>query len=280
MKKRDWILLIALCGVFVVVLVAGEVKTKQQEHLQYQAYLTYSKAQNNTPLITTGSSPENMPLNDLDTVDYLNEIAKTSTPTIVAIGSSGTAGVGITDPNATWFHLLTDALKQRPGLMKLKAYNLASASETTTSLLNGTQITQARDDKANVVLVETCAMTDWYQGVPEQTSLSNLKAIVSKVQGELPDSRIILYSPNPIVDTTNLLNLTYGDYLTNEKREAIQQKWDFIDVNGEMSATVSSGNYQLSQLITQTYYPSVQGDRLWEEDILKGLESDGRQASG
>jgi hypothetical protein len=273
-KKREWSLLAGLCGVFVVVLIAGEVRAKHDQQEQYQAYTKYNGGQNETTLQTTSVSRQSTPLGDMDTVDFLSAIAKQSgVPTLVIVGSSASKGIGISDSTQTWYSLLIGNLRKKPDLAKLKAYNLSSYAATTSSLLSGKTLTQAIKQNPNVILLETCAVTDWYQGIPEKTSLSNLKLIVNRLQTALPDSRIVLYSPNPISSTPNSQGLTYNAYLTGEEKEIQSQGWDFIDVHSQMEDAVNQGTYQLSQLLTQQFYPNEEGDKLWEQAVLKGLQN-------
>jgi lysophospholipase L1-like esterase len=283
LEKRNlymWVpLLIACVGVFV----AGEFKSRQEDAKQHQLYLAYLKQQGNpssadsalTPAPEsgntdkTGGSTSSTQSSDksqsITVIDWLRKrVQQNGTATIVALGSSGSIGVGVANPDDAWYGMLRKELSQDPELSNVKWVNLGGIGYTTSTVINQGVVQKAIEVKPDIVLLETCAMTDWIRNISVTKTISNLDEMVDQIQSALPDARIILQSANPTANLgKNVLGLTYTDYVNQVAQHIREKGWEYIDVYEKFEEMRVKDGKTLTQVVPDGYHPNKAGYSYW-----------------
>jgi lysophospholipase L1-like esterase len=283
LEKRNlyvWVPLLIAC---VGVIVAGEFKSRQEDAKQHELYLAYLKEHVNVSSTDSSLIPATEPGNSDATggsttstessdnsqsasaIDWLRtRVKQNGTATIVVLGSSGSKGVGVANPNDAWFGLLKKEFSQDPELSKLRWVNLGGTGYTTSTLINQGVVQKAIEEKPDVVLLETCAMTDWIRNIPVTKTISNLDEIVGQIQSALPDARIILQSANPTTNPgKNVLGLTYSDYVNQVAQHIREKGWEYIDVYGKFEVMRVKDGKTLTQVVPDGYHPNEAGYSYW-----------------
>jgi lysophospholipase L1-like esterase len=283
LEKRNLYVWVPLLIAFAGVIVAGEFKSRQEDAKQHQLYLAYLKQHGNpasadsalSPTTdsghpdATGGSTTSTESSDhslsIPVIGWLRQrVQQNGTATIVALGSSGSKGVGVANPDDAWFGLLRKELSQDPELSKLKWVNLGGSGYTTSTVINQGVVQKAIEEKPDVVLLETCAMTDWIRNIPVTKTISNLNEMVGQIQSALPDARIILQSANPTTNPgKNVLGLTYADYVNQVAQHIREKGWEYIDVFGRFEEMRVKDGKTLTQVVPDGYHPNEAGYRYW-----------------
>jgi lysophospholipase L1-like esterase len=286
LEKRNLYVWVPLLIAFVGVIVAGELKSRQDDAKQHELYLAYLKQQSNPSTAfsptsatepsntdTTGGSTTSTQPSDTSKSDTVigwlrKRVEQNGQATIVALGSSGSIGVGVANPDDAWFGLLRKELTQDPELSKLRWVNLGGIGYTTSTLINQGVVQKAIAEKPDVVLLETCAMTDWIRNIPVTKTISNLDEMVGQIQNALPDARIILQSANPTTNLgKNVLGLTYTDYVNQVAQHIREKGWEYIDVYGQFEAMRVKDGKTLTQLVPDGYHPNEAGYSYWYTSV-------------
>lgn len=191
---------------------------------------------------------------------------------IVALGSSGTKGVGVANPADAWFPQLVTQLTTQPGLKGLTGDDLGISAGSSASMLQTSVLNEAIQERPDLVLVETCAMADWAQGVPMTTHLENLDQLAKTLRGSLPNARVVFLSSNPIqTDSKNRIGLTYADYLQRERAHLQAEGYLYIDVEGAIRKALQEKHETVSNILADTYHPNAEGYQLWYQAVWDGL---------
>ncbi|NBD23618.1 SGNH/GDSL hydrolase family protein [Paenibacillus glycinis] len=208
-------------------------------------------------------------LNKPSIVQKLQKVAATKGKvTIVALGSSVTRGSGASGYKTTWPNRLFDFLDaMKPLSHKIEIVNDGNPGFTTKHMLDNTaQINEIIRSKPDLVLFETCILNDVKAPLPIETTLSNLDAIVEKLQTGLPNALIVVQSPNPERDNDakNKLGLSYSDYAEKTKQHAAEKKWIYLDVYNEFFVSLKENNLKLQDVISQDgIHPNDRGYEIW-----------------
>ncbi|MBD0379788.1 SGNH/GDSL hydrolase family protein [Paenibacillus sedimenti] len=183
---------------------------------------------------------------------------------ISTIGSSVTAGAGVSHVDKSWSSMLRDDLTKLDGRMKITLTNNGYSGYSTEQVKNkvGAVITQ----KPDVVIFETCLINDFGQALPIEKTLGNISTIVETFRKELPDVIIIVMTPNPRVDVgPNSQGLDFEDYVKKTREFVTEKGWLFIDIYEGFKAH----NADLKVVLNKDgVHPTEAGYKMWFE-IMK-----------
>ncbi|MFD6210476.1 SGNH/GDSL hydrolase family protein [Peribacillus sp. NPDC060253] len=93
---------------------------------------------------------------------------------------------------------------------------------------------------------------------------------MSKLQKELPNTKILIISPNPVANgkTENSLGLIYLDYIHASEQVIKKNKWKYINSKEENEKKLSKKNMRLADILTNdNIHPNDQGHYKWFEVI-------------
>ncbi|WP_148359295.1 hypothetical protein [Peribacillus simplex] len=87
-------------------------------------------------------------------------------------------------------------------------------------MLEGKKIDEVIHDNPDLVIFEPPLINNQYQSISLEQTEKDLKNIMSKLQKELPNAKILIISPNPVANnkTENSLQLNYLDYIKASER--------------------------------------------------------------
>jgi hypothetical protein len=99
-------------------------------------------------------------------------------------------------------------------------------------------------------------------------TLDSLDQLMALLQRSLPDSRIIVISPNPAVKpNANAQKLMYSDYLNQTKEHILAKGWEFVDVYADMERQRQAANLPLEKILLDGVHPNSVGYGYWFETM-------------
>lgn len=212
------------------------------------------------------------------TLEY--EAAHNKTLSISTMGSSVTGGMGASQKEKNWVSQLVQALKKQPGLSGLQFNNGGINGFSTQNLLDHNIPDRIIRQKPTVVLFETSLLNDYLQNITIETTNKNIETIVNQLKQGLPESRIVLLSPNPRRhgEVKNKAGLTYEDYIEGTKAFIEKNGWEYIDIYKGMNETLAKNKMNLDQVLSDATHPNDEGYEIWArivtEYFLKGPKRD------
>ncbi|MFB6363172.1 SGNH/GDSL hydrolase family protein [Paenibacillus elgii] len=197
---------------------------------------------------------------------------------ISTLGSSVTSGSGSTGVNKTWVNKLYERLKKERGLEKLRYHNSGWGGYTTSRIVKEKKADVLIQQKPNVILFETCLLNDYGQNVPVETTKKNIELIIMHLHTELPDSRIILQSPNPRLhgEAKNKEGLSYEDYIRQTEEFIKSKGWEYINIYDAMNKELANLQTPLKDIMYDDAHPNDKGYDLWAK-ILETYFLTGKQ---
>jgi lysophospholipase L1-like esterase len=211
--------------------------------------------------------PNGSPRSYIDDLQYY--IARNGSVKISTLGSSVTAGDGATSKDKSWAGLLKSYLRNTDGLFKTEVISNGFPGYSSQTILSENKVDVVIAEKPDVVLFETSILNDHGQSVPIDKTLQNINTVVEKLRTSLPESKIIILSPNPKAsDKKNSVGLMLADYAVKTKELASQKGWDYIDVyNGFLLK-----NADLNHVLTDGVHPNDEGYKIWFEIMKSEFE--------
>ncbi|WP_088831116.1 SGNH/GDSL hydrolase family protein [Paenibacillus tyrfis] len=212
------------------------------------------------------------------TLEY--EAAQNKALSISTMGSSVTGGMGASQKEKIWGNQLVAALKKQPGLSGLQFSNGGINGFSTQNMIDHQIPDRIIRQKPTIVLFETCLLNDYLQNIPIETTNKNIETIVNQLTQGLPESRIVLLSPNPRRhgEVKNKAGLTYEDYIQGTKAFIEQNGWEYIDIYKEMNETLAKNKINLDEVLSDATHPNDEGYDIWAniviEYFLKGPKPD------
>ncbi|MDQ1144584.1 lysophospholipase L1-like esterase [Bacillus sp. SORGH_AS 510] len=212
------------------------------------------------------------------TIDFLHYRALTKEQVIVAVvGSNVTAGTGATDSSYSWAEILQTKLQtSNPDLQSLRLTNHGYEGYTTSDLLISKKVDKVIKDAPDLVIFENSLINNHLRSVPLEQTLLDLQNIMAALKTGIPNARIFMMSPNPIVnkDTKNSLGLTYMDYINASKELIVKNNWPYIDSISGIEKKLTEDNLLLVDTLTNDYVnPNNKGNALWAEFLYAYLKS-------
>ncbi|MFE0507931.1 SGNH/GDSL hydrolase family protein [Peribacillus butanolivorans] len=212
--------------------------------------------------------PENNKQQSL--IDYLHYKSLIQDKVIVSLmGSNGTSGTGASNSSNSWAGRLEKSLRsENDDLETLGFINHGQEGYSTKDLLEGKKIDAVIHDNPDLVIFENPLINNQYQSISLEQTEKDLKNIMSKLQKELPNAKILIISPNPVANskTENSLELNYLDYIKASERVIKNNKWKYMNSMNGIEKKLKEENMRLADILTNdNVHPNDQGHNIWFE---------------
>jgi lysophospholipase L1-like esterase len=270
MKKYG---LIILAGICLAVLVFGHLHWKNIsqaagiEAREVAAKVKEKEKEERDALIQS-LIPENNKQQPL--IDYLHYKSLTQDRVIVSlVGSNGTSGTGASKTSNSWAGRLEKSLRsERDELETLRFIKHGHEGYSTEDLLEGKKIEAVIQDDPDLIIFENSLINNHYQSLSLDQTKKDLESIMTKLQKELPNAKILILSPNPVANgkTENSLGLNYLDYIQASEQVIKTNKWTYMNSKEEIEKKLSEKNMRLADILTNdNIHPNDQGHYIWFE---------------
>ncbi|CEG33857.1 SGNH/GDSL hydrolase family protein [Peribacillus simplex] len=230
-------------------------KVKEEEKEEREALIQSLKPENN----------KQQPL-----IDYLQYKSLTQDRVIVSlVGSNGTSGTGASNSSNSWAGRLEKSLRtDRDDLETLSFINHGHEGYSTEDFLEGKKIEAAIKDNPDLIIFENSLINNHYQSLSLEQTEKDLENIMTKLQKELPNTKILIISPNPVANskTENSLGLNYLDYIQASEKVIKTNEWTYINSKEEIEKKLKKKNMRLADILTNdNIHPNDQGHYIWFE---------------
>ncbi|MFF2459548.1 SGNH/GDSL hydrolase family protein [Peribacillus simplex] len=230
-------------------------KAKEKETEERDALIQSLKPENN----------KKQPL-----IDFLHYKSLTQDKVIVSlVGSNGTSGTGASNASKSWAGLLEKSLRaDREDLETLRFINHGHEGYSTEDLLKGRKIEAVIQDDPDLIIFENSLINNHYQSLSLEQTEKDLESIMTKLQKELPNTKVLIISPNPVANskTENSLGLDYLDYIQASEQVIKINKWTYMNSKEEIEKRLSKKNMRLADILTNdNIHPNDQGHYIWFE---------------
>lgn len=111
-----------------------------------------------------------------------------------------------------------------------------------------------------------------YQSISLEQTEKDLKNIMSKLQKELPNAKILIISPNPVANSKseNSLELNYLDYIKVSEGVIKKNKWTYMNSMEGIEKKLKEENMRLADILTNdNIHPNDQGHYIWFEVLYE-----------
>lgn len=266
--------IVFICAVFAITIVIGiNRQEKVQAAIQKQDEILIkaeAEANKKAEQELAALAPNGSLRSYIDDIRYQQALNDHNRPyRIAALGSSVTAGTGASDPSKSWFSLLVNDLKNVDGHTSISYTNAGFGGYTSGELLSERKVDRIIELRPDMVLFEICVLNDLGEFVPIDETLKNIETVVDLIKEKLPDTKVILLSPNNIIGSGKTqIGLSLSDYVEGAKKLAKEKNLDFIDVYGEFVSRATDLNDYLSDGI----HPNDKGYELWFEFLKAEFE--------
>ncbi|MDQ0883001.1 SGNH/GDSL hydrolase family protein [Peribacillus sp. V2I11] len=233
----------------------AEEKEKEKEKEEREALIQSLKPENN----------KQQPL-----IDYLHYKSLTQDRVIVSlVGSNGTSGTGASNSSNSWAGRLEKSLRaDRDELEILRFINHGHEGYSTEDLLEGKKIEEVIQDDPDLIIFENSLINNHYQSLSLEQTKKDLESIMTMLQKELPNAKILILSPNPVANgkTENSLGLNYLDYIHASEQVIKTNTWTYINSKEEIEKKLRKKNMRLADILTNdNIHPNDQGHYIWFE---------------
>ncbi|MED4635296.1 SGNH/GDSL hydrolase family protein [Peribacillus frigoritolerans] len=203
-------------------------------------------------------------------IDYLHYKSLTQERVIVSLlGSNGTSGTGASNSSNSWVGRLEKSLRaDRDDLETLSFINHGHEGYTTEDLLEGKKVEAVIQDNPDLIIFENSLINNHYQSLSLEQTKKDLESIMTKLQKELPNAKILILSPNPVANdkTENSLGLNYLDYIQASEQVIKTNKWTYMNSKEGIEKKLKEKNMRLADILTNdNIQPNDQGHYIWFE---------------
>ncbi|MCR8871021.1 SGNH/GDSL hydrolase family protein [Peribacillus frigoritolerans] len=179
------------------------------------------------------------------------------------MGSNDTLGTGAIKTSNSWAGRLEKSLcADSDDLETLSFINHGHEGYSTEDLLIGKKIEAVIKDDHDLIIFENRLIDNHHQSLSLEQTEKDLKSIMSKLQKELPNAKILIISPNPVANdkTENSLGLNYLDYIHASEQVIKTNKWKYMNNKEEIEKKLSKKNMRLADILTNdNIHPNDQG---------------------
>jgi len=226
----------------------------------------------NPPDQVKGMKTENM---DDTYLNYFQSVLETKGKLKIAvIGSSVTKGTGASSPKTGWPARLKTFLQERNELKyrDIQLVNYGFSGFKAEDLLKKGKADQLILEKPDFIILETCIINNYRQSSTLFETIKYIDDLVNKIKIELPETKILIISPNPILSSSkNQVGLTYDDYQMQTAAYFQEKRLNYINIYEEMNKLLSQNNQKLQNYLADEIHPNDQGYKVWFEILLKHL---------
>ncbi|MGG4197526.1 SGNH/GDSL hydrolase family protein [Peribacillus frigoritolerans] len=232
-------------------------KEKEKEKVERDALIRSLKPENN----------KQQPL-----IDYLHYKSLTQDRVIVSlVGSNGATGTGASNSSNSWARRLEKSLRaDRDDLETLSFINHGHEGYSTEDLIKGKKIEAVIQDDPDLIIFENSLINNHYQSLSLEQTKKDLESIMTKLQKELPNAKILIISPSPVANgkTKNSLGLNYLDYIHASEQVINTNKWTYMNSKEGIEKKLKEKNMRLADILTNdNIHPNDQGHYIWFEVI-------------
>lgn len=230
-------------------------KVKEEEKEEREALIASLKPENN----------KQQPL-----IDYLHYKSLTQERVIVSLlGSNRTSGTGASKTSNSWAGRLEKSLRaDRDDLETLSFINHGHEGYSTEDLIKGKKIEAVIQDDPDLIIFENSLINNHYQSLSLEQTQKDLDSIMTKLQKELPNAKILIISPSPVANgkTENSLGLNYLDYIHASEQVINTKKWTYMNSKEGIEKKLKEKNMRLADILTNdNIHPNDQGHYIWFE---------------
>ncbi|SNS62680.1 Lysophospholipase L1 [Bacillus sp. OK838] len=243
--------------------VRAEERIKEKEKEERDALIQSLKPENN----------KQQPL-----IDYLHYKSLTQDRvTVSLVGSNGTTGTGASNSSNSWAGRLEKSLRtDRDELETLRFINHGHEGYSTEDLLEGKKIEAVIQDDPDLVIFENSLINNHYQSLSLEQTEKDLKNIMTNLQKELPNAKVLMISPNPVANskTENSLGLNYLEYIQASEKVIKTNKWTYMNSKEGIEKKLKKKNLRLADILTNdNIHPNDQGHYIWFETLQEYFKS-------
>ncbi|MGN7398143.1 SGNH/GDSL hydrolase family protein, partial [Peribacillus frigoritolerans] len=141
---------------------------------------------------------------------------------------------------------------------------------STEDLLKGKKIEAVIKDNPNLIIFENSLINNHYQSLSLEQTEKDLENIMTRLQKELPNAKILIISPNPVANgkTENSLGLNYLDYIQASEQVIKTNRWTYMNSKEGIEKKLKEKNMRLADILTNdNIHPNDQGHYIWFEVI-------------
>lgn len=197
---------------------------------------------------------------------------------ISLLGSSVTAGSGASNPSYSWAGRLDSALMGiSDNFNQVKIINNGKGGYSTRNLIDDKIYKKVIKDKPDLIIFETSLLNNYGQSISLDETIEDIKFLMDTFKSNLPNTEVLLISPNPIPlkkGEVNKIGLTYEEYLNKTKTLIMDNGWNYVDIHEGMNAKIRKQNLKLNDLLTDGIHPNDKGYKLWFETLYQYLNSE------
>jgi lysophospholipase L1-like esterase len=156
----------------------------------------------------------------------------------------------------------------RDDLETLSFINHGHEGYSTEDLLEGKKIEAVIQDNPDLIIFENSLINNHYQSLSLEQTEKDLKSIMTKLQKELPNAKILIISPNSVAISKmeNSLGLNYMDYIQASENVIKMNNWTYMNSKEEIEKKLRKKNMRLADILTNDYiHPNDQGHYIWFE---------------
>lgn len=210
-------------------------------------------------------------------IDFLRYRALTQGHAVISVlGSDVVNNSGVSNISNSWSELLKSKLKFDYKELEMLTMNIhGNAGYSTSDLVKSGKIAQILQNQPDLIIFETPLINNFEQSISIEKTNNDLNQIMSSLQKELPDAKIIIMFPNPITnnENKNLLNLKYLDYIRESGKMIRQNRWPYVNSIEEIEKKLKHENSLLVDILTKEYYYlNDEGNVLWFEFLYEYLK--------
>jgi lysophospholipase L1-like esterase len=261
---------LAIC--FISVLIIGnksynnKISTKAKaSKIAYQKDLEKEKEMEKQNKIKS-LTPDGKPLSVIDYLQYV--YLKNGSVTISLLGSSATEGTGASKVENSWGGRLKSNLSKdllQRNVQNLTINNDGFSAYSTEKLITDNKVDLLISQKPELVIFETALLSDYEQNVPVKKTLNNISNIVATIKKSLPNTRIIIQSPNPSTKTIgkNKTGITYDEYVKQSSALITSNNWEYIDIFNGYQSKLKEKNLELKDTLFDGLHPNDTGYEIW-----------------
>lgn len=202
-------------------------------------------------------------------MDYLHYKSLTQpSVTISILGSSVAAGHGASKPELTWFKMLEKKIQSSNiDLRRVSIRNHGVGGYSTSDIIDHDVTDLVIQDKPDLVIFETSLLNDHGQSLSLRTTNDNISAVVSDLKKALPDTKILLISPNPAWgkdDKLNRFGFTYDDYLNETEKFIKGNGWLYANTSNLMLDKMKKEKVSIEDVLGDDgIHPNDKGYEIW-----------------
>lgn len=191
--------------------------------------------------------------------------------TVEVFGSSVAAGTGADSYSESWAGRMEERLHRiSDDRQHVELNNYGVNGYSSEDMLERGVIDAELSEEADLVIMETGILNDFYRDIPAAQSIDNVHQLLRAVKTKAPDAVVLVMNPNPAITYENTepeLDADYqefADQLTEEFER--DEEVLFIDASVPFHENAENGR-QMEKYIGDGIHPNSEGYRLWYEHM-------------